>query len=123
MSIEDEITKVEKVTKYLLTYQPDFASCPVQPDPEVVAAWTRIKQLACLGAMVEARGAEQHRVRYQHYKGDTYRMVAIAANEASGELKAVYQSESDHRVWEQPLSRFQEVLGEGTTHYYRFQEL
>ena len=48
---------------------------------------------------------------YQHYKGNIYKLVAIAKHTESGEKQVVYQDVSDSsKVWVTPCERFIESV-------------
>ena len=56
---------------------------------------------------------------YRHFKGDLYRVVAVAKHSETEVEHVVYEGKTG--TWIRPLRNFQEVLGNGTTKYYRFQ--
>ena len=62
---------------------------------------------------------------YRHYKGQDYKIIAIALHADTQEQLVVYQSLKDNRAWVRSLADFTSVLGdkgEGTC-YYRFSRI
>ena len=62
---------------------------------------------------------------YRHYKGQDYKILALALHAESQEPLVVYQSLMDCRAWVRSLADFTTVLGdkrEGTC-YYRFSKI
>jgi hypothetical protein len=61
---------------------------------------------------------------WQHYKGNTYLIVALALNEADKIPVVVYQSEKDHReVWVRSREDFLATLTSKEGEFYRFTKL
>jgi hypothetical protein len=59
----------------------------------------------------EAAEAVQVGGRYQHYKGDFYRVVALAFEEASMEIIVVYQADYGRRItFTRPLAVWDESV-------------
>ncbi|MEK7193482.1 MAG: DUF1653 domain-containing protein [Patescibacteria group bacterium] len=46
--------------------------------------------------------------RYRHFKGDEYRVIAVAKHSETQEEFVVYQSVKDDRVWVRPTAMFLE---------------
>ena len=44
--------------------------------------------------------------RYRHYKGNIYKVIAVAENSETKAEEVVYESEADGRIWARPLAMF-----------------
>ena len=60
---------------------------------------------------------------WRHYKGDLYRIICIAQQEADEIPVVVYQSVRTSIFFTRPLKEFVEVLGEDATWFYRFEKV
>lgn len=58
---------------------------------------------------------------YRHYKGNIYKIIAIAKHSETLEEMVIYGDEKVN--WARPKSSFCEILGDYTTHYRRFSRI
>lgn len=52
---------------------------------------------------------------YRHYKGNTYKIIAIAKHSESTEEMIVYQSTKDSQVWVRPSSMWNNIIDDAGT--------
>ena len=52
---------------------------------------------------------------YKHYKGNSYKIIAIAKHSESLEDMIIYQSVNDGAVWARPKSMWNEIVDEKGT--------
>lgn len=55
--------------------------------------------------------------RFQHYKGNFYKVLSVAKHSETGALLVIYQAEYDGQVWARPLGMFLEALEDGTPRF------
>ena len=59
--------------------------------------------------------------RYQHFKGNYYRVLHIAKHSETEELMVVYQPEyGEQGIWVRPLSMFDETIERDNKKFKRF---
>ncbi len=59
--------------------------------------------------------------RYRHYKGNEYRVIALAENTENKQQEVIYESLADGRIWSRPAEIFSgEVEKEDGSHEDRF---
>lgn len=62
--------------------------------------------------------------RYQHYKGNFYRVLGIARHSESNELLVIYQPEyGEQGLWARPLAMFMESVAVDGSTVPRFKRL
>ena len=49
---------------------------------------------------------------YKHYKGNTYKIIAIAKHSETTEEMIVYQSTKDSQIWVRPASMWHNIIDE-----------
>ena len=52
---------------------------------------------------------------YEHYKGNSYKVIAIAKHSETTDKMVVYQSIKDGQVWVRPLSMWNDIVDEKGT--------
>lgn len=52
---------------------------------------------------------------YEHYKGNSYKVIAIAKHSETTDEMVVYQSIKDGQVWVRPLSMWNDIVDEKGT--------
>ena len=52
---------------------------------------------------------------YQHYKGNEYKIIALAKHSETLEEMVVYQSIKDKQVWVRPISMWNDIINEHKT--------
>lgn len=58
---------------------------------------------------------------YQHFKGNYYRLLAIASHSETQEPMVVYQAlYGDYGIWVRPLSMWEETIERDGNSYQRF---
>ena len=53
--------------------------------------------------------------RYRHYKGNIYKIIALAKHSESVEDMIVYQSEKAGDIWVRPMKMWNEVVDDSGT--------
>ena len=62
--------------------------------------------------------------RYRHFKGNEYRVLALAKHSETGEPLVVYQQQyGDGGVWVRPLAMFLETVERDGKTVFRFTEI
>lgn len=52
---------------------------------------------------------------YEHYKGNSYKVIAIGKHSETTDEMVVYQSIKDGQVWVRPLSMWNDIVDEKGT--------
>lgn len=52
---------------------------------------------------------------YEHYKGNSYKVIAIAKHSETTDEMVVYQSIKDGQVWVRPFSMWNDIVDEKGT--------
>ena len=52
---------------------------------------------------------------YQHYKGNEYKIIAIAKNSETLDEMIIYESIKDKQVWARPISMWNDIINEHGT--------
>ena len=53
--------------------------------------------------------------RYRHYKGNIYKIIALAKHSESVEDMIVYQSEKTGDIWVRPMKMWNEIVDDNGT--------